>query len=251
MPTFRSAVASPTPVNPPSILPITATVTATRLPDDVLWLVADAELSGRDAGRRRVNLVARWRPLLPVPPSPLMARGAVRLRGGLVVTADTATDAECASTGFAAVTVASGASVTSAESVSTATDPGAGDSAHYAQSAWQRRALERTVGTIQVRADTEISNSSFQGVMLVDGSVSITGPFTVTGIIVARGPIISTTNELSLTGAMISFASPPAGQFAIDVGGGVVRYSPCVVARVLRRIAQLRVVQQRNWAEIF
>ena len=67
--------------------------------------------------------------------------------------------------------------------------------------------------------------------MIVDGSVSIAGPFRSTGLIVARGPIVATTNELSLTGAMLSFANPPAGQFAIDLGGGVVRFSPCVVDR--------------------
>jgi hypothetical protein len=238
-------------VNLPPSPPITATVSATRLPDDVLWLVADAELLGRDAGRRRVNLVARWRPLLPLPVSPLMARGSVRLRGGLVVAGDTASDAECAATSFASVTVSPGSLVTSADSVSSATDPRAGDPAHYAQTDWQLRALENASGAIHVRADTQISNSSFQGVMIADGSVSIVGPFTLKGIIVARGPIVSSTNALSITGAMLSFAVPSAGQFAIDVAGGVVRFSPCVVARELRRVAQLRVVQQRNWTEIF
>jgi hypothetical protein len=238
-------------VNPASVLPITTTVAATRLPDDVLWLVADAELSGRDVGRRRVNLVARWRPLVPLPTSPLMARGAVRLRGGLVVTADTATDADCAAASFAAVTVPPGGSVTTADSVTSAVDARAGDLAHYAQADWQQRVVESASGAIHVRADTVISNSSFQGVMIADGSVSIVGPFTINGIIIARGPIVVSTNELLLTGALLSFATPSIGQFAIDVGGGVVKFSPCVVARALRRIAQLRVVQQRNWTEIF
>lgn len=231
--------------------PITAIVSATRLPDNVLWLVADAELSGRDAARRRVNLVARWRPLVPLPASPFMARGAVRLRGGLVIAGDTASDPECPAPSFADITVAPGAAVTSADSASSAVDARAGDPAHYAQMDWQRRAIENGSGAIHVRADTVISNSSFQGVMIADGGVSIVGPFTLTGIIIARGPIVSSTNELSVTGAMLSFAVPSAGQFAIDVGGGVVHFSPCVIARALRHIERLRVVQQRSWTEIF
>jgi hypothetical protein len=235
--------------------PVNATVTTTRLPNDVLWIVADAELSGRDAGRRRVNVVARWRVLVPVPSSPLVARGPVRLRGGLLITGDSATDAECAMPSFAGVAVAPGAAVVGGDSVGMTSDPANGDSAHYAQAEWQRRAVDAGSGAIggaiHVRADTVISNSSFHGVMIADGSVSIVGPFTAEGLIIARGPITVNTNELLLTGAMLSFANPPAGQFAIDVGGGVVHFSPCVVARALRRIASLRVVQQRNWSEIF
>ena len=87
--------------------------------------------------------------------------------------------------------------------------------------------------------------------MIADGRVSIVGPFTINGIIIARGPIVSSTNELLLTGAMVSFANPSVGEFAIDVGGGVVQFSPCVVDRSLRRIAHLRVVHERNWTEIF
>ncbi len=238
-------------VNAGSPLAIATTVAVTRLPDNVLWLVADAELSGRDVGRRRVNLVARWRPLVPLPMSPLMARGAVRLRGGLAVTADTSTDADCAAASFAAVTVAPGGAVTTADSVISAVDARAGDPAHYAQATWQRQVVESPSGAIHVRADTVISNSSFQGVMIADGSVSIVGPFTLNGIIIARGPIVVSTNELSVTGALLSFATPSIEQFAIDIGGGVMKFSPCVVARALRRISQLRVVQQRSWTEIF
>lgn len=232
-------------------LPIGASVAATRLPNDALWIVADAELAGRDSARRRVNVVARWRPLLPLPVAPLMARGAVRLRGGLTITADSGGDTDCAASTFADVAVAPGAGVTSADPVRTARDPRAGDSAHYALRAWQQIELAGLSGAIHVRADTEVSNSSFQGVMIADGSVSIVGPFTGTGIIVARGPIVATTNELSLTGALLSFANPSVGEFAIDLAGGVVRFSPCVVARALRRIAVLRAVSQRNWTEVF
>jgi hypothetical protein len=243
--------ASEWPVATRSSLPIAARVSATRLADDVLWIVGSATLSGRDAAIRRVNVVARWRTLLPVPASPLMARGSVRLRGGLTVTADTSSDAECSATSFADVTIAPAAAVESADSVRTSVDARAGDSAHFAQTAAQRRRLESSSGAIHVRADTVISNSSFQGVMIADGGVSIVGPFAGSGVIVARGPIVVATDELSFSGALLSFATPSAGQFAIDIGGGVIQFSPCVVSRALRRIAPLRVVRERNWTEIF
>jgi hypothetical protein len=239
------------PVDVPSSLPITATVSATRLSDDVLWIVGDAGLAGRDAARRRVNVVARWRPLLPTPSSPFTARGAVRFRGGLTITADSSTDADCSAASFADVTIPPTAAVSSIDSIRATIDGRAGDSAHYAQTAAQQRLLESSSGAIHVRADTELSNSSFQGVMIADGRVSITGPLAIRGLIVARGPIVVTTNELSLVGAMMSFANPSAGQYALDVGGGVVQFSPCIVARALRRIGSLHVVHERNWTEVF
>ena len=53
---------------------------------------------GATRGRRRVNWSRAGGRCCRCRVSPFMARGAVRLRGGLAFTADTATDAECAST---------------------------------------------------------------------------------------------------------------------------------------------------------
>ena len=42
-------------------------------------------------------------------------------------------------------------------------------------------------------------------------------------------------------GAMIDIQGP----------GAVVRYSPCVVARRLRRAARVTIARERGWAEVF
>ena len=230
---------------------VSATVAVTRLPRGVVWLVADAQGLGRDAGRRRVNVAARWPTLVPLPRAPLQARGSVRLRAGMVWVADTTVDAECASLGIANVITAAGATVTSSDSARVAIDPAASDSASYLQLAWQRLVLDSAVGVVQVHGDTTIAGGTFDGVMVVDGALTIAGPFAATGLIVARGPVVTTGAGFALTGAMRSFAKPPAGDYALDLGGASIRFSPCAVSRAIRRSVMLRTVRERSWSEFF
>lgn len=230
---------------------VTATVAVTRLPRGVLWMVADAERSGRDLGRRRVNVVARWATLLSTPRTPLQARGAVRLRPGVVFSADTASDTECASTGIGEVVVPAAALVASVDSVRAVVDPAASDSAGYLVSSWQRQALDSAARAVHVHGDTTIAGGAFDGVMIVDGSLTIAGPFAVTGLIIARGPIVAMVGGFSLIGAIRSFAKPPAGEYALDLGGASIRFSPCAVSRAIRRSVGLHPVRERSWSELF
>ena len=104
---------------------------------------------------------------------------------------------------------------------------------------------------VRVHGDTTIAGGTFDGLMIVDGALTITGPFAATGLIVARGPIVTTGGGFALTGAMLSFAKPPSGEYALDLGGASIRFSPCVVARAIRRSVTLRPVRERSWSEFF
>ena len=227
---------------------IVATVSATRLPGGVLWLVGETTTGAAWAGRRRVNLIARWRQMGRVPPAAIVARGNVRLAAGVLVAADTTGDAECrVGANSLHVVTSPAAAVTSPDSLLIAVDSVALDSGTYLMSARQRSMLDSLPGVLHVTHDTTVSAGHLDGVVVIDGTLVIDGPVMATGLIVARGPIDVRAGSLTATGAVMSFASG----LAIDVAAGAIRYAPCEVARALRRVFQLRPVNGRSWSELF
>jgi hypothetical protein len=226
-------------------------VHATRLRDDVLWLVADARFMGAESGRRRVNVIARWHPIAPMPVAAIMARGKIRLGGGVTFAADTSGDVDCRMTSFADVVVPPATTVSSIDSVRVVRDSSASAAATYFGTAAQIDALDRAVGVVRVRGDTTISGGTFDGVMVVDGKLFVTGPFTASGLLISRGRVDATTGVLSVTGALMAFSDPPDSSAAVDISAGTIRYSPCVLAASLRRVLPLRPVRFRSWVELF
>jgi hypothetical protein len=222
-------------------------VIARRLPFGVAWLTAQARRRDIDAGVRRVNLVARWRFPSELPGAAVVARGNVRVGAGVAFSVDTTTDADCRANPHAPnVVTAPAATVTSAESLLVGTRTTAGDSASYFLSLRSNRA-----GLVHVLGDTTLFGGTVEGVLMIDGALTVAGPVTVNGLVVARGRIEASAGALFLTGAAMSFAPRDSGHAAVHIGGGTIRYSPCVISRVLRRVVPLRPVRQRGWAELF
>jgi hypothetical protein len=225
------------------------TVTTTRLPDDVLWLVADARTGGLDAGRRRVGLVARFSVPGRPPPAAIVARGNVITTADLRVSVDTTGEIDCAAPRDSPrVVLAPGAAWTGGDTLAAALDARAADSATYYLAARQRAWLDSAVAVRRVASDTTIAGGSYQGILLVDGAVRITRPFSIVGLLIARGPI-EAADSLRVTGAIASFA--PAPQTSMSLSSGAIEYAPCVVARMLRRASPPRPVRERSWSEIF
>jgi hypothetical protein len=233
------------------LTPVVVEVVATRLVNDVAWLVADVAASGITGGHRRINLVARWRIPGRPPLSALVSRGSVRLAAGVTFTADSSVDAECGVQPAVAVTLAPGASVSSVDSVATSVSAKAADASTYLLAPSQLAQLTGAPGVARVSGDTAIAGGSFEGILIVDGSLTITGTFRATGLVVSRGPIHAAAGGLVVRGALMSFALPPNGQQAVELGPSSLRYSPCVVAAMLRKTVPLRPVRERSWAELF
>jgi hypothetical protein len=200
-----------------------AAVSATRLPGGVLWLVAALASGGPDSGRRTMSLVARFPPIGLAPPAAIIARGEVVVAPG------------------------SSASLGSGQRV--AVSNAAGDSASYLLTVAQLAALDSSApgAVVHVRGDTTIAGGAFEGVLIVDGSAAITGAFTLSGLLVARDSV-AVSSGLSVRGAMMAFGS---SQAAMRLAGGVIEYSPCQIARVLRRAVRPVPVRGRAWGELF
>lgn len=225
-------------------------VGVTRLPHGVLWLVADAVLRGLDSSERRINLVAQFPDLGPLPAAAIESRGDVSLADDVTITTDTTGDLECAAgPGAPNIVAADSARVSAPPAVRVETRSAASDADSYLLNPRQRSILASGSGVVHVVGDTTIGGGTFDGILLVDGALTITGPLVVTGVVVATGPIRTSGGRLSVTGALLSAYSGPGR--AIDLAASSLRFAPCVAATVLRAAAMPRRVRDRAWAELY
>jgi hypothetical protein len=225
-------------------------VSATRLPGGIIWFVAALGAGGPDSGRRMINLVARFPSLGPVAPAGIVARGGVVTSDAVAFSVDTATDADCAERSPSAeVIVSPGSSTSLGSGQRAAVSNVAGDSAAYLLTAPQLAALDSAAPgpVVHVRGDTTIAGGAFDGVLIVDGSVAVAGSFALTGLLIARDSITASAG-LAVRGAMMAFESSHVG---VRLSGGVIEYSPCQIARALRRAVRPAPVRGRAWGELF
>jgi hypothetical protein len=225
-------------------------VEVTRLPRGVLWLVADALVPGLDSGERRINVVAQFPNLGPLPPAAIESRGDVSLAADVSISTDTTGDAECAARpGAPDVVTPAGATVVAPPGVRAETRSAAADSDSYLLNPRQRPILASGSNVAHAVGDTTITGGTFDGILLVDGALTITGPLAVTGLVVATGPIRTSGGRLSVTGALLSAYMGPGR--AIDLAASSLRFAPCVAAMVLRAAATPRRARDRAWAELY
>jgi hypothetical protein len=144
----------------------TTTVSMTRLPRDVLWLVAETRTLGGIVARRRVNFVARWR-VPSMPPAAIVSRGNVRLGSQVAFVPDTLADAECRAANGVSVLLAPGATLTSVGGVATRVDSIAGDSATYLMSVLQRVMYDTMPGVLHVLGDTTLYAGRIDGILFI------------------------------------------------------------------------------------
>jgi hypothetical protein len=229
-------------------------VSATRLAGNLLWLVAVARSGAPDSGLRRFNLVARFPFSPPIPNTAITSRGNVRIAHDVTFATDTSTDVSCARTPSFDFTVAPGSTVrwatSSSDSLRVLTSSVAADSTSYYLSARQLAQLDSARRIVHVLGDTTIIAGAFSGILIVDGALTIAGPFHATGLIVARGAISATAGGFVVNGALMSFA-PNGPGVAVDLAAASVLFSPCTVSRVFRLAVPPRPAPKRSWAEMF
>lgn len=238
-------------VTVPSAPSVHATVAVTRLAAGVLWLVGDATIAGVDQGRRRVNLVARFPVLGGTPPAAVVARGNVVASDSVTFGADTSGDADCAVASSIDVATSPGATARVADSSRARVLASAGDSTTYYMSSRQMAMLDSAANVVHVHGDTTITGGSVSGILIADGSITVTGAFAATGLVIARGSITAIAGGFSVSGAILAFGDPLRGATAVDIAHASIRYAPCAIANALRRGVPPRPVRQRSWAELF
>lgn len=208
---------------------LSTSVVATRLPQGIYWLVARANVAGAERAQRRVNLIGRTAWLGRVPGAPFVARGPTTLAADVVVLNDSIGEPDCA-------VVAAPPPILTDDSASV----------FDASGIWSR--LADATGVRVVHGDTTLTSGVFEGILMVGGTLTVDGAVDLRGLVVARGRIRSTAG-LHVTGALVSQAAGPGP--SIDLHGATVRYSPCLVSRLLRRASPIRVVRGWGWTELF
>jgi hypothetical protein len=211
----------------PGVTGIRSSATVTRLPSGVYWLVGRAAMQDADSARRTVNVVARTNWIGTPPAAPFVARGTTVLAADVTVAPELGGEADCADAGIPAA-------IETSDATALFETP-------------QASALATAVGVRVVHRDTVITSGAFEGMLMVEGDLTIDGAFDMRGLIVAEGRVRSSIG-LRLTGAIVSRASGPA---AIDLRGAAVRYSPCLVGQIVRRVSSIEIVRGWGWTELF
>jgi hypothetical protein len=228
---------------------VSSSIAVTRLHGGVLWIVAVVTSRRDSLARRRVNLVARFPVVGSPPPAALVSRGSLHLGDDVRFSADTTQDADCEAAVGAAVIVAPGASVRVPAGVRVDTSAAAGDSSTFFLTQRQLSSLSNASGVVRVAGDTIIAGGAFEGILIVDGSLSLRGTVAMTGLIIVRGGVDASDATVSLHGALLVYAAP--SDVSTILTAASVEYSPCIVARVMRVALSPRVVRLRSWAELF
>jgi hypothetical protein len=246
--------------------PVTAAVTVTRLDSELFWIVA--EVIAVDDARRRENMVVR----LSVPRTdslpPLLVAGDASLSRLFTVARDTAPG--CAPIA-PDLMIGPGASLTSVDgqlppltvqrsvaavdtsfllhigSLSTTTLASSADVILQAGTSTQAPS-----GVVHATGDLTLVGGMGQGVLIVDGRLTLAGPLSFAGLIVARGGIIATVAGAEVSGSMRTGPNGIDEQGALEIANPFTfRPSVCATQTALRSAVIPRAVSGRPWAEIY
>jgi hypothetical protein len=159
----------------------------------------------------------------PVPAAALLSRADLSLGATVRLSADSSGDADCAG-------LANPAAVQTTDATALFEPPGQ---------------LGPGAAILHVTGDTTLAGGGrYDGILIVDGTLTIDGPFTLTGLLIARGGL-RTHTDVHVIGSLIVHAS------TVEMTDTEVRHAPCLVAAQLRRIAPIRPVRERGWAELY
>lgn len=94
------------------------------------------------------------------------------------------------------------------------------------------------------------SNASGQGILLVDGNLSLAGGFKFNGIILVKGSFDASHGNNTIYGAVFSGSDASLDDVTIT-GTPTVRYSTCAINRVLNASAVAQPLRSRSWAQLY
>ena len=242
-------------------------VSITRLPSNVFWIVASASTDFPERARRRENLILRLPPLRTAPGAAFTSMGNVGVGAAVKLDRDTAVQAgvPCGNSG-ANVMLAPGASLFaepggSIASIVSSNQTAAGDTTTYEllPQGWSSFVARRSTSyqpgarvTLTTQpilygtGDLVVDGGSGQGLLLVQGNLTIDGPTQFRGLIVARGGI-TITAATDVTGAVMSVGSGSV----VSLQNVSIHYSACAVAAVVAAASAPRPAVGRSWVEMF
>jgi hypothetical protein len=103
--------------------------------------------------------------------------------------------------------------------------------------------------TIHALGDLHISGGSGQGILLVDGDLSLSGGFAFTGIVIVRGSLTTTGTGGKVTGGVMAANIDLDGNTVL--GNSSIQYSSCAINTVMQGSAKLIPAKGRPWVDLY
>ena len=110
-------------------------------------------------------------------------------------------------------------------------------------------ACESYFPTIHALGDLHISGGTGQGILLVDGDLTLSGGFAFTGIVIVRGSLTTTGTGGKITGGVMA-ANVSLDQNTV-LGNTTIQYSSCAINTVMQGSAKLIPAKGRPWVDLY
>ena len=110
-------------------------------------------------------------------------------------------------------------------------------------------ACESYFPIIWIQGSASLSGGTGQGVLLVDGDLSVQGGFTFYGPVIVRGNLTATGTGGHFNGGVMA-ANVDLGQTTV-LGNAVINYSSCAVSSVLSSTTLPSSASNRAWADMY
>lgn len=112
-------------------------------------------------------------------------------------------------------------------------------------------ACETYFPIIYAPGDLSINGNVGQGILLVNGNLSIQGGFTFYGPVISRGTVKLTGTGNHINGSVLAASVVDSTQTSMLSGNSAIQYSRCANNVALQRTAMPVKTPQRSWAELF
>lgn len=107
-------------------------------------------------------------------------------------------------------------------------------------------------GVVYATGDLTLTGGTGEGLVIVNGRLTIAGPITFTGIIVARNGIRTSASGAVVIGAIRAGPANDGESATVDLGHEIeIRRSPCALQTVLGKVVTPRPARGRRWAEMY
>lgn len=110
-------------------------------------------------------------------------------------------------------------------------------------------ACETYLPIIWIQGSAHITGGSGQGVLLVDGDLTVDGGFTFYGPVIVRGNLKTAGTGGHFNGGVMA-ANVDLGETTV-LGNAVISYSSCAIVSVLSGTTLPKLASRRPWAEMF
>ena len=113
------------------------------------------------------------------------------------------------------------------------------------------KACQNYMPIIYISTDTHLNQGRGQGILLVDGSLTVNGSFDWYGLIIVRDQFIKSNGSANIIGAAMARNASISATTNDILGDVTFQYSKCAIETALRGSARLVPAKKRAWAEMW